>query len=67
MSERRRSEDWLEDMTERWHAGEGHGKPLHEFLGMTWDEYTSWAPLGAQNDAVRAAIIRAMASADPHE
>jgi hypothetical protein len=27
------------DLVDGWHTGENHGKPLHEFLGMTWDEY----------------------------
>lgn len=25
-----------------WHDGEGSDLELHEFLGMTWDEYRLW-------------------------
>ena len=31
-----------DDMVERWHNGEGADRPLHEFLGMTWEEYGAW-------------------------
>ena len=32
----------LDDLIEEWHNTEGDGIPLHEFLGMTWDEYKRW-------------------------
>ena len=29
---------------EAWHTGqEGKGMELHEFLGMSWNEYSIWA------------------------
>lgn len=35
-------EQELEDLTERWHAGEFGDKQLHEVFGMTWEEYGEW-------------------------
>jgi hypothetical protein len=32
----------MEDLVEHWHNGEGDGQPLHEFLGMTWEQYADW-------------------------
>jgi hypothetical protein len=32
----------LDALVDRWHAGGGRGKPLHDFLGLTWDEYRLW-------------------------
>jgi hypothetical protein len=32
----------IDDWIDRWHEGGGEGK-LHEFLGMSWDEYRLWA------------------------
>lgn len=33
----------LEVLTELWHSGvAGHDMELHEFLGMTWEEYQVW-------------------------
>jgi hypothetical protein len=29
-----------------WHDGLDDGVPLHEFLGMSWDEYRAWAERG---------------------
>jgi hypothetical protein len=31
--------DQLDDLTDRWHAGEGEGQSLREFLGMSRIEY----------------------------
>lgn len=31
----------INDLIDQWHAGDGK-IPLHEFLGMTWDEYCKW-------------------------
>jgi len=33
----------VDDWVEAWHEGEGLGMELHEYLGMTWDEYGDWA------------------------
>lgn len=33
----------LDDLVEKWHNSPDDGKPLHEYLGMTWDEYGAWA------------------------
>jgi len=36
--------DEIEKYEEAWHAGKcGKGMELHEFLGMSWDEYAIWA------------------------
>lgn len=31
----------IDDFVERWHGGDGTGE-LHEFLGMSLEEYTLW-------------------------
>lgn len=33
----------IHDAIDLWHEGAGEGQPLHEYLGMTWDEYRRWA------------------------
>ncbi len=33
--------DEIDDFVSDWHAGESD-KELHEYLGMTWDEYALW-------------------------
>jgi hypothetical protein len=36
--------DEIEDYEEKWHSGiAGENQELHEFLGMTWKEYSLWA------------------------
>ncbi len=36
--------DEIERYEEAWHMGqEGQELELHEFLGMSWDEYSLWA------------------------
>ena len=35
-------EETLNDEIEKWHGGEGKDKELHQYLGMTFDEYASW-------------------------
>lgn len=30
------------DLVAAWHDGAGQGQELHEFLGMTWEEYGIW-------------------------
>nr|VFJ51971.1 MAG: hypothetical protein BECKDK2373B_GA0170837_103517 [Candidatus Kentron sp. DK] len=35
--------DEIDDYVERWSDGEeGKGMTLHDFLGMTWEEYSIW-------------------------
>lgn len=34
--------DALDDYIDRWHDGEGRGSALHDFLGLTWEEYGAW-------------------------
>jgi hypothetical protein len=36
----------LDDLTERWHAGEGEGRTLREFLGLTRNQYAAWVVSG---------------------
>jgi len=36
------TEEKLLDEVDRWHEMHGDGVPLHEFLGMTHDEYARW-------------------------
>lgn len=31
----------VDDLIDQWHEGDD-GVELHEFLGMTWDEYKNW-------------------------
>ena len=36
--------DEIDDYIARWHAGlAGKNQELHEFLGMSWEEYSLWA------------------------
>lgn len=36
--------DEIDDFVEQWHEGvEGRDVELHQYLGMTWDEYTLWS------------------------
>lgn len=35
-------QDEIDDFIDRWHEGEGQGHPLHDFLGMTKEEYNLW-------------------------
>jgi len=33
----------IDNLIEAWHLGKaGKEQELHEFLGMTWDDYTRW-------------------------
>lgn len=37
------AEKTLDDLIEEWHnSGPEETRPLHEFLGMTWEEYGLW-------------------------
>ena len=31
----------IDDFVDRWHQGRSNLE-LHDFLGMTWDEYSAW-------------------------
>lgn len=33
--------DEIDDFIDEWHEG-GYDAKLHEFLGMTWNEYSAW-------------------------
>jgi len=46
---------------QRWHEGDGWGS-LHEFLGMTRDEYASWVRDASYLDRVLASRRMALAS-----
>lgn len=36
-------DDILDNMIDAWHdSGPDEVRSLHEYLGMTWDEYKSW-------------------------
>lgn len=36
--------DEIDDFVEQWHEGiEGQDMALHDYLGMTWSEYTLWS------------------------
>lgn len=35
--------DTMDDAIDAWHALPSPPCPLHEWLGMTWDEYRAWA------------------------
>ena len=35
--------DEIDDYVARWHSGlAGKNQELHEFLGMSWEEYSLW-------------------------
>jgi hypothetical protein len=36
-----RTDDEMDDLIDKWHESEGN-QPLHEFLGMTWEQYAHW-------------------------
>lgn len=35
-------DDELDEAVKSWHDGQEDGKPLHEHLGFTWDQYEKW-------------------------
>lgn len=39
------SEDQIDDYVEMWHNGQSDDS-LHQFLGMTWDQYSQWVMHG---------------------
>jgi hypothetical protein len=34
--------DRVDALVEEWHNGAGKDRPLHEFLGMTKEQYAEW-------------------------
>ena len=32
----------IDDLIDRWHESSTIGISLHEFLGMSWEEYKQW-------------------------
>lgn len=34
--------DEIDRFIEVWHTNRYEDRPLHEFLGMTWEEYAQW-------------------------
>lgn len=36
------TDDEIDDIIERWHGGEWPDKELHEALGWTWEQYSTW-------------------------
>ncbi|OUD15584.1 hypothetical protein [Thioflexithrix psekupsensis] len=36
-------EDEIDDFVDNWHEDETINCELHEYLGMTWEEYSVWA------------------------
>ncbi|OXR40144.1 hypothetical protein B7C42_07768 [Nocardia cerradoensis] len=40
----------IDDWADRWHDAGGLGIDLHEYLGMSWDEYALWVE---QPDSIR--------------
>jgi hypothetical protein len=36
----------LDEQVEEWHHGEGGAMPLHQYLGMTWEQYAFWTENG---------------------
>lgn len=39
---RKITEKVIDNHIDKWHNGESGGEHLHEYLNMTWDEYTTW-------------------------
>jgi hypothetical protein len=38
--------DDYEQQIETWHATEEDGQPLHEYLGLTWEQYSALVEKG---------------------
>jgi len=34
--------DEIDDYISEWHEGAGEDQELHEYLGLTWEEYSLW-------------------------
>lgn len=35
-------EQLADDLVDAWHNSPEDGRPLHEFMGMSWDQYKRW-------------------------
>lgn len=35
-------EEIMLDLVGRWHDGAGAGRPLHDYLGLSWADYAAW-------------------------
>lgn len=35
----------IEDYIDKWHERPDDGMPLHTYLGLSWDEYATWAAI----------------------
>lgn len=44
----------IDDYVERWHEGDGDVE-LHEYLGLSWDEYALWVE---KSDSIEPIIAR---------
>ena len=40
------SDDKINNLIDKWHDDEDIIEPLHEYLNMTWGEYSNWATKG---------------------
>tara|TARA_R110000851_G_scaffold179754_1_gene326921 strand:- start:110 stop:268 length:159 start_codon:yes stop_codon:yes gene_type:complete len=40
------SDDKINNLIDKWHDDEDIIEPLHEYLNMTWEEYSNWATKG---------------------
>ncbi|MFT6550018.1 MAG: hypothetical protein ACJA1I_000044 [Zhongshania marina] len=36
-------EDEIDEFVENWHEDENSTQEIHEYLGMSWEEYSVWA------------------------
>jgi len=36
-------EDEIDDFVEKWHESDDVPEQLHDYLGMSWEEYSVWA------------------------
>lgn len=43
----------IDDFIDKWHNLTTPAQPLHEYLGMTWEEYSVW---GARHDLLSSII-----------
>jgi hypothetical protein len=56
--EESRAGEGISDAIEEWHDGKGN-RGLHEFLGLTWDEYRNCAGDFSQLEAILATKVEA--------
>ena len=42
MSDHSNENDALDDLVDQWHEDPTITVPLHEYLGMTWEQYAAW-------------------------